>query len=158
MQYWNPRGLQPRKETCSPAAQRLLRQGSRGSTEAGRDVWIPRTVREVLVGWAESAVGPPLVTCSHGPGLKRGRDSTHRCCSNKQIFSTTPANGHRLQSSSVQVWAQATAHKFTARVCEGQATQGSNITSVFHYQAQQLKYSDCSCWSTWSPKVFELTG
>lgn len=95
-----PGGLQARKETCSPAAPGLLRRGSRGSTEAGRDVWIPRTTREVLAGWADKQKQEEQAEVLSRPGSQPS-----------------------LAKAARYRWGRGlTAHKFAARVCEDQVT------------------------------------
>ena len=150
MPYCNPRGLQPRKETCSPAAQRLLH---RGSTEVGRDVQTPRQAQEVPAGWAQGAVGPALVSCSHGVGPRHSRDSTQRAAPTSRRLEprqrraiacqTAPYRcGHRRRLASLQ------------HVC-ARARQRQEESSPFHYQTQPGKYREGSCSRALLPTAFE---
>jgi len=84
---------------------------------------------------AGGAGGVGTGCCGASPGVLLPRSGAQAqqgqhpaCCSNKPAFRTTPAKSHRLPNSSVQVRTQATARKFTARVCEGQAASGRIIS------------------------------
>lgn len=111
MQLQNPRGLQPCKETCSPAAPGLLCWGWCSYTETSRDMGTPGMAWEALVGWAQGGVGPLLplflwpsgFSTSSPPGTSRILTHTSREPSMAKQLCRAVGTGHSSQVHSTSV-------------------------------------------------------